>query len=73
MRSTGRVGVRSVPHPLVIAFYGVGVFARRDEGNGGVKECRGRQLSPRVRRTLNLHAVLECATLFDLSGLRWCA
>lgn len=37
-------------HTLVMAFYGVGVLARRDEGwrgrGGGVKECRGRQLSP---------------------------
>lgn len=40
MRSTGRAGVISVPHPLVIAFYGVGVFARRDEGNrGGLKNA----------------------------------
>lgn len=43
--------VRIVPHTLVMAFYGVGVLVRRDEGNegwrgGGVKECRGRQLSP---------------------------
>lgn len=45
--------VRIVPHTLVMAFYGVGVLARRDEGNegwrgrgGGVKECSGRQLSP---------------------------
>lgn len=35
MMSPGRVGVRCVPYPLVIAFYGVGALAREDEGNGG--------------------------------------
>lgn len=31
--SPGWAGVRSVPHPLLIAFYGVGMLARGDEGN----------------------------------------
>lgn len=41
MMSPGWAGVRSVPHPLLIAFYGVGMLARADEGNeeGGLKNA----------------------------------
>lgn len=41
MMSPGRAGVRSVPHPLLIAFYGVAALARGDEGNegGGLKNA----------------------------------
>lgn len=33
--TAGRTWVRSLPHLLVIAFYGAGMFVRGDEGNRG--------------------------------------